>query len=435
MIRTPERPPAFPLGPEDRKIAVEKALQEKTTKEAALKKETHAKLETMRKDVSGAEALLKDHGSLFQEMRRMNEVRLRTLAAQTEENRKDLVTHEGTWGRLSEDERSLLEPVLEALRAAPPSVPAWGDAVDNPSQEAGRYLSVWNEAEQSNASDDIRLFAVHINVAQILRDRDEIDLMLRLHEGNTPLVEALTLVRDRLTLFAQLDPARYAQYEHLQRESYTREAFGQMGKLLAVAGLSLYALVDTLVALANKRMPTMGLIAGLGAAVIADRRLRRSIFGRQELVRLEEVDSVLDAEGFQMLAERYEFYSHGDAWPRVIERLMDEREDVSAFLKQMGSSRADEVATKEAQSFVNGLTRDDDNAVREHLLTMIAKRDRPADPTHFESLVLLLSNVRSVDARELLVNILLFRATGRPRGTPPPAPTPAPTPPPGTVIV
>lgn len=329
-------------------------------------------------------------------------------------------------------EWNMVEPMVQALQTAPPPEPARGDEVDEPDEALRRYIIVQNCRAPANP-DDIRPFGIHLH-PRIFQDKETVEKLIAMYaprppeyQGNAELTAALTTLKERLNAFIALDTMRQLQYDRSLQMSYVNERFGQMGKLLAVLGLGAYALVDGIVAFANGRPPTTGLLAGLGVAMIADGRVRETMgLTPVQQVQLGQVSAVLT--GFQSYASRYEFYGHDGAWATIFERLMENRDETDAFLKEFRGLRDPELRRKQATEFVQSLTGqapDRWGRIGQHLMTMI--QQQPATRTartDFENLVTMLRSPTSDEARDAVLRIVHLRATGRMRGAAPIA-TPA----------
>lgn len=423
MVEQPHHQPALSQTPQQQIRSRLDAERQRTTK---------AGYEHIAKRAN--EIAVMPHPALYAHVREQSMLQLQRFHTAAEANRKELEPHMPNLRRTSEWSTQI-EPMVQAITATPPRVPgAPGSAarrsveVGEPVVTLGRYLSVSHEAIRGDG-DDIRLVTISVK-AQIFQDIETVQTLLSIyeprppeHQGDGEITAALRILKNRLSTFAQIDVRTYAAYEQSQRQGYMNEAFGQMGKLLAVAGLTAYALADGVISLANGRMPIVGSIAGLGAVLIADRRLRRRIFGPADIARLETMDAVL--AGLKPYAKDYQLYGLDGAWVPVLQRFMDDRTYISDEFTRISAIRDPERVEKETANFVNALSPNAE--VRKHLVSMMNTRTA-AGVTHCEGLFSVFHNIGDDETQTVIMQMIRMRAGQRPgqSQTPPAAPAPRP---------
>ncbi len=363
--------------------------------------------------------------------------RLRAISAMTEQNRKIFTAGNPSPSAVLQTVTSEMTPagerridkILEALQASPPQPPANinEDIETLPNSDpASRYLTINRDRGRG---DEPRLFYASVN-PQIHEDIRYANALLQPYlneENQSPQRarqrQALQTLIARLTAYAQQDLFRYQSYLEQQQQdnSVTSRGFATMGKFVAVLGLLTYALADGAMAFAHRRMPTGALIGMLGAAVIADRRLRNQFLLPAEQIVADEVN-VINSPGFQRLAKIHGFYTNA-TWVEVIRTIMTNSNSsaTDTFLAKVKNGRA---TAEEIRDFAGDLA--GGNAeVRAKIILMLGTRNSDG-VSDFEALRIMLVG-KSRDAQQGIIAIMESRR----RILPPVVPVP---PLPGTTV-
>ena len=320
-----------------------------------------------------------------------------------------------------------LSTISEALQAPPPAPPASiNEDIDTltGSDPASRYLTINRDR---GTGDQPRLFYVTIN-SRIHQDIGYVNTLLQAYQNDPNPAppqralerQALQTLHNRLVLYAQQDLFRYESYQAQQQQnnSVTSRGIATMGKFIGVLGFLTYALADGAMAFAHGRMPTGLLVGGVGAALIADRRLCRQVFDPPEQRVAEEVNGVVNSSDFQRLAKTYGIYGNAN-WSEAMRNIMsDTGSATNTFLARVRAGRAEATEIREFAGNFSG------NAeVKAKIILMMGTVHSDGltmtGVSDFDVLRNLLRN-RSRDAQE--ATIAMIQARGRPTGPLPPAP-------------
>ena len=338
-----------------------------------------------------------------------------------------------------------LHAIIARLTGVLPINPGPGETLQQPTGEGSPPIIIENPRAPRHAPEGYQPASiVHTDIRNIRRDQRIVAALLVTYGGNPEYNAALTALQSLLESYARTDVAAYAatQMYEQQQNSVTTRGLHTMGKLLAMAALGVYALVDGTIAIANKRMPLAGLVALGLAGVIGDARLRRQLLSSKDQIAAEEMIAVLSNPVFKdYLVPKYKIYAEGEQWAPIVETLIQKSKETNDFIEKIIKREAPPMTDEEKQNYLVSLgVGATTHSLHERLSKMITLQ--PGQKmTDFERLIKALQPAQSETAREAVVAAIrtdrgrrlqagpILNTPPGPPAAPPAVPPTAPSPP------